>query len=93
MSPMGHVSDPAAEVVERRLEEGWRPSQLTERTWLRGGRPVIEDPDDDVAAEPYDETEPMTTAEEQALIHRVYQEPDAGGLEPVVVEWNYMPGA
>jgi hypothetical protein len=91
---MGHVSDPDAdEAVNQRLADGWRPSQLTERRWLRGGGPVIEGPDDDVVGEPYDETEEMTEAEEQALIHRVYEDPEAGGLEPVIVEWNYLPGA
>lgn len=89
---MGHVPDPdAGEAVNQRLAEGWRPSKLTERTWLRGGGPVIEGPDDDVVTEPFDEAEEMTPAEEEALIHRVYEAPDAGGLRPVIVDWSYLP--
>lgn len=91
---MGHVPDPDAdEAVEQWLAEGWRPSRFVERAWIRGGGNVIEGPDHDVVTEEYDEMWSMTPAEEEALVHRVYEDPDAAGLQPFIVEPDYTPDA
>lgn len=69
--------------VDDRLRDGWRPSKHQERLWVRGGSF-----DPDTEEEKYNESEPMTAEEEQALITRQYvMEASAEGvLRPVLVE-------
>jgi hypothetical protein len=62
---------PTAEnLVRRRLTDGWRSAKTHELLWVRGGQLHL-DNERDVIVETYDESEPMSSAEEQAMIeHR-----------------------
>jgi hypothetical protein len=64
-TPNNHPTAP--NLVRRRLDAGWRPAKTHEQLWVRGGQLHL-DNERDVIVETYDESEPMSAAEEQALI-------------------------
>jgi hypothetical protein len=77
----------AQHLVARRIRDGWRPAKTEERLWIKPTDIQGVGPDRDVE-ETWDESEPMSEAEEQALLDWQWQE-DAtvgGVLEPLVVD-------
>jgi hypothetical protein len=87
---MGHLMNThptAQQLVARRIQDGWRPAKTRERLWIKPTETQGTGPDRDIE-ETWDESEPMSDAEEQALLDWQWQE-DAtvgGALEPLVVD-------
>lgn len=77
----------AQQLVARRIRDGWRPAKTEARLWIKPTDIQGVGPDRDLE-ETWVESEPMSEAEEQALLDWQWQEDaTAGGeLDPVIVE-------
>lgn len=75
----------AREFVSRRLAAGWMPAKSRERLWIKPTDTQATDEDRD-RIETWDESEPMSDAEEKALLDWQWQEDaSAGGTLPELV--------
>jgi hypothetical protein len=58
----------ARQLVIRRLAAGWLPAKTVERLWIKPAAIQGTSLDRDLEKEAWDESEPMSSAEEQALL-------------------------